>query len=155
LQATQAESDQKIKDLDAQVKVLLKQSTADKASSDKSIESLKVRLAQASEEAARLKEALAQSQAAHEKAVTADRAAEEKIAKLLADVGVFQRTVAELQSRNHELFKIANEILTRYEKFSLGDALAAKEPFVGTTRTRLENQVQDYQDKLRDQRTSP
>jgi len=135
--------------------VLIKQATADKSAADKSVESLKARLAQESEEVARFKDLLAQALAAHEKAATAAHVSEEKNARLIADDGVLQRQVAELQAKNRELFKLANEILTRYQKFSLGDALAAKEPFVGTTRTQLENLVQDYQDKIRDQRATP
>lgn len=155
LQAAQADADQKNKDLTEQVKVLLKQSNADKAAADRTAEGLKARLAQESEQAAKLKEVLAETQAAHEKAVAAAHAAEEKNARLVADDGVLQRQIAELQAKNRELFKLANEILTRYQRFSLGDALAAKEPFVGTTRTQLENLVQDYQDKIRDQRATP
>ena len=155
LQAAQADADQKIKDLTEQVKVLIKQATADKSAADKSVESLKARLAQESEEVARFKDLLAQALAAHEKAATAAHVSEEKNARLIAEDGVLQRQIAELQAKNRELFKLANEILTRYQKFSLGDALAAKEPFVGTTRTQLENLVQDYQDKIRDQRATP
>jgi hypothetical protein len=53
------------------------------------------------------------------------------------------------------LFKTANEILTRYEKFALGEALLAKEPFTGIARVKLESQVQDYQDKIADERVKP
>jgi hypothetical protein len=56
--------------------------------------------------------------------------------------------VADQRTRNAAMFQTANEILTRYERFGLGEALAAKEPFVGVTRVKLENQVQDYEDKL-------
>ncbi len=47
------------------------------------------------------------------------------------------------------------EVLDRYEKFSLGDAISAKEPFVGVTRVHLQELVQGYQDKLLDSRISP
>jgi hypothetical protein len=50
-----------------------------------------------------------------------------------------------------ELYKLGNEILTRYEKFGLGEALQAKEPFVGVSRVKLQALVQDYKDKLLDQ----
>jgi chromosome segregation ATPase len=71
---------------------------------------------------------------------------------MLADeVVLLQRKVSDRESKNRELFKLANEILTRYEKFSLGEALAAREPFTGLTRVKLENLVQDYQDKLSQQ----
>jgi len=37
----------------------------------------------------------------------------------------------------------------------LGEAIGAKEPFVGTTRVKLETYVQDFQDKLTDQKIKP
>ena len=61
----------------------------------------------------------------------------------------------DLETKNTNLFQIGSEILTRYEKFGLGEALAAKEPFVGTTRVKLENQVQGYEDKLLNQKSTP
>ena len=64
-------------------------------------------------------------------------------------------TVADREAKNRELYRLANEILTRYEKFGLGDALAAREPFTGITRTKLENLVQDYSDKIADARVQP
>jgi hypothetical protein len=45
--------------------------------------------------------------------------------------------------------------LTRYEKFGLGQALSAREPFTGITRVKLESQVQDYEDKIADQKVKP
>jgi hypothetical protein len=45
--------------------------------------------------------------------------------------------------------------LDRYEKFGLGDALTAREPFVGLTKVKFQNLVQDYQDKLSDQKVKP
>ena len=64
-----------------------------------------------------------------------------------------RRKVDDREAKNYELFKLANEILTRYEKFGLGEALTAREPFTGLTRVKLENLVQDYQDTLSQQRS--
>jgi hypothetical protein len=72
--------------------------------------------------------------------------------KLAGQVIELQRKLADRESKNLALFKLANEILKRYQRFGLGDALAAKEPFTGVARVKLENLVQDYQDKLADQR---
>jgi hypothetical protein len=68
---------------------------------------------------------------------------------------VLQRRVAYLETKNVQLFTLGNEILSRYENFSLGNAISAKEPFVGVTRVKLENLVQDYSDKLLDERATP
>jgi hypothetical protein len=51
--------------------------------------------------------------------------------------------------RNIALYELSNEILNRYAKFGLGLAIIAREPFIGTTRVKLENQVQDYGDRIR------
>ena len=69
-------------------------------------------------------------------------------AKLAAQVIMLQRVVEDRETKNLELFKTGIEILDRYEKFSLGDALGAKEPFVGITRVKLQEFIQDYKDKL-------
>jgi hypothetical protein len=73
---------------------------------------------------------------------------ESERAKLAVQVITLQRVVADRETKNLELFKAGNDILDRYEKFSLGDALSAKEPFIGITRVKLDEFVQDYKDKL-------
>ena len=87
------------------------------------------------------------------KQAKADReAAEAEQAKLASRIIVLQRQLDTAITRNLALFKLGNEILTRYEHFGLGDALAAKEPFTQNARVKLENFVQEYQDKLGEQR---
>jgi len=66
---------------------------------------------------------------------------------------MLHRLVDDREAKNLDLYTTANEILTRYEKFSLGDALSAKEPFVGATRVKLLELVQDYKDKLMTEKT--
>ena len=102
------------------------------------------------------KEALktqAQALADQLKAVTtksglASQAAQTQIGQLRLQSALLQRKIDDDEQRNIALYGVANEILTRYEKFSLGDALEAKEPFTQLTRVKLENLVQGYQDKL-------
>lgn len=65
------------------------------------------------------------------------------------------RRASEREAQNVELVRIAQEILTRFERFGLGDALAAKEPFIGVKRARLKILVQDYADKILDQKAAP
>lgn len=56
------------------------------------------------------------------------------------------------ETKNAELFSVGNEILDRFASQDLGDVLAGKEPFLGLKRVELQNLVQDYQDKLLDQK---
>lgn len=76
-------------------------------------------------------------------------------AQLAAQVPVLQRTVADREAKNLALYRLGGEILTRYERFGLGDAIGAKEPFTGLSRVKLENLVQGYKNALRDQAVIP
>ena len=83
---------------------------------------------------------------------TEKKTAEKEREKLKIQAATLQRAVSDHETKNVELAKIAYEILDRYEKFGLGDALTAKEPFLGLTRVKIENLVQDFKDKIDDQR---
>ncbi|MBS0631603.1 MAG: phage major capsid protein [Verrucomicrobia bacterium] len=154
-QAAKADLEQKNKDLAEQLKAVLKQEEADKAAADKTHAALKAQLVVEFAEVAKLKEALAESQAAHARAEAALHAAGETGAKLTLDIRAAQSRADDLFRKNQNLYKLGLEILQRYEKFSLGEALAAKEPFVGSRRARLETEAQDYSDKLREQKSTP
>jgi hypothetical protein len=74
---------------------------------------------------------------------------------LAAKAATLENRTADLVRKNLALFKIGNEVLTRLEDFGYGNALAAREPFVGTARVKLENEVQGYKDKLLDPKLKP
>ncbi len=99
-------------------------------------------------ELARWKEACAKAEKSARELEGQRRATAEKAA-------VLERTVADQRTRNIAMYTVGTEILERYRKFGLGTALTAREPFVGTTRVKLENLVQDYSDKLAEQRIKP
>ena len=155
LQAAQAESATEKKTLTAQVEALTKQCKADKESAEKTIASLNARLAEQAGEIDRLREGLAKWESACKQATAVAQSKEGERARLADQAVTFERTVADQKTKNAALFKLGNEILTRYEKFGLGEALGAKEPFVGIKRVTLQNLVQDYQDKLSEQRITP
>jgi len=141
LQAQQTDSEQKLKTLTAQVESLTKQaSEAEKTSADQAAEIVQY------------KEALEKWKVAYQQANEVATGKEAERARLADKSITLERRAADLQMKNAALFKLGNDILKRYERFGLGDALAAKEPFTGITRVKLENLVQDYQDKLIEQR---
>ena len=144
LLAAKTEADQLNKELSEKVDALTAKSTkAEKALADQAAE------------LAKFKEANAKWQVAYQQATDLANKTELERAKLAGQNILLKRQVEDQQRRNAALFNLGNEILTRYEHFGLGDALAAKEPFVGITRVKLENLVQDYRDKLADQRIKP
>ena len=155
LQTTQAALTEEKKVLTEKYEALKKQAVADRAVTDKTVADLQSEVSTQKASIARLNEALEKSKAEGTKAAQTGREAEARNARLTANGQALQRRVAELEAKNLALFLLGNEILTRYEDFSLGNAISAKEPFVGKTRTKLENLVQDYQDKLLDQRAKP
>jgi chromosome segregation ATPase len=155
LQATQAENEQKIQDLTAQLDKLTKQSAADKQAADKTIADLHSRVYDQELSLAKYKEALEKWKASYNQAAELARNTEAQRAKLANDLILLQRKYADAQTKNNEMFKLGNEVLTRYEKFGMGEALTAREPFIGTTRIKFQNLIQDYQDKLADQRIKP
>ena len=92
----------------------------------------------------------------YQKAAEVARTKEDERAKLAAEIVVFKRTIADRETKNIALFNTANEILTRFENYALGKALGAREPFISTTRVKVENLVQGYQDQILAQRlTAP
>ncbi|HEY5792010.1 MAG TPA: hypothetical protein VIS74_01850, partial [Chthoniobacterales bacterium] len=152
LQATQVENEQKITDLTAQLETLANQAAADQQTAKKTIDDLNARITEQDTKLAQLIEALGKWKKAYNQAADLARAKENERAKLANKVILLDRRIADQQTKNDALYQIGNEILTRYEKFSLGDALTAREPFVGITRVKIQNLVQDYQDKLTDQK---
>jgi len=141
LQASQAEAEEKLKKLTAEVESLRK----DTAAANKTVTDQQAQLA-------KFKEALQNWETAYKQATDVASSKEAARAKLADEVIVLQRHVADQRTKNTALFQTANEILTRYERFGLGEALTAKEPFVGVTRVKLETLVQDYEDKIADER---
>ena len=147
IQSKQAESEQQTKDLNARIEALVKQASEDKKTQD----DLNSKLADQDAALTRLRTDFNKSQDALKQTSNLAQTKEAARVKLTDDVILLQRHVADLQTRNGALYRLGNEILSRYEKFGLGTALTAREPFTGITRTKLENLVQDYQDKLSDQ----
>jgi len=158
LQAAQAQSDKdkadlqaKVDDLTAQLKSMTDKSIADRDASDKAIADLKSQVTDLTGQVARLTDGLKQWKDAYNQA--AQLAAEKEAARsqYAMQAAVLQRTVDDRETKNLALYKLGSDILKRYEQFGLGDAISAKEPFVGVTRVKLETLVQDYKNKLLDQ----
>lgn len=155
LQAQQVESEKKVRELNEKIDALNKQAVADRNTSANMIAELQTRLDEQ-------KTVIISSQAALEKwkksyaEVTAlAQRKEAERAKLEAQKIKLDRQVQEQEVINLKMFKLSMEVLDRYERFGLGDALLAREPFVGNTRVKFQTLIQDYQDKLTDSRIKP
>jgi len=68
---------------------------------------------------------------------------------------MLQRQVADQQLKNAEMYKVAMELLTRFESFSLGEAIRAREPFLGISKVKLQTLFQDTADRITDAKIRP
>jgi chromosome segregation ATPase len=129
---------------------LKKQAATDKDTDAKAIAVLKGQVSDQEDSIAKLQNSLDQWKDSQHKAVTLLNETEQKRAKL-ADLSIhLQRIIDDQRRKNDEMYNTGMELLDRYEHYGLGDAIAAKEPFLGLTRARFESLVQDYEDKLVD-----
>jgi chromosome segregation ATPase len=154
LQAAQTQLTDENKALSERIEAITKVADANKVAAQtaaQAVDNLKARVSHQDTEIAQLTE---DGQSCQQAAELARNKATEQIK--LADEAVIEleRLVTDRQAKNLALYKIANEILQRYQKFGLGDALTAREPFVGITRVKLQNLVQDYQDKIQNERVT-
>jgi DNA repair exonuclease SbcCD ATPase subunit len=155
LQAAQAELEAKTKSLTEQMEALRKQAALNQADADKALAELKAKVDERDREIGSLRVTLDKWKADHQKVTEYAKTKEAQAAKLGERVIVLDRQVADQQRRNFAMYKLGTEILARYESFGLGTALTSREPFVGLTRVKFENLIQDYGDKLSDERTKP
>ena len=146
-----AQFEQEKKTLIAKVDVLTKQAAADKQQLDE----LTKKSDEQEKQFTDTKESLDKWKAAYDQLSAAAKKVDAERSKFANESIVLKRRVDDRERKNLELYKLANEILIRYEKFGLGDALAAREPFTGIARVKLETLVQDYQDRIADNFVKP
>jgi len=129
-----------------------KQLVDDRLDNDKTVASQKAIVAGQAAELSATRAELEKTRASLAKVVDYARKTETERNVLTSRVAQLETQAEDQIGRNVALYKLGNEILDRYAKFGLGQAIIAREPFIGTTRVKLENQVQDYGDQLRAQR---
>jgi hypothetical protein len=155
LQSAQAEDEKQKKVLSDRVDELTKQSVGDKDAATKTIADLNAKVTDQTSQINQMKDALEKWKEAYSKAVEVANTKEAQRAKFESQAIVLQRRVEDDENKNLALYNLGKEVLNRYEKFGLGTAITSREPFVGTTKVKLENLVQDYSDKLMDQTVKP
>jgi chromosome segregation ATPase len=155
LTATHAQDEVTIKDLTAKLEKLTKASAADKAAADKTIADYEAKFAAQDARNAQQVVALSKWKKGYEELLAKAKEIDAKRAELATQKIELDRKVADLQRRNIALYDLGKEILHRYERYGLGDAILAREPFVGVSKVKFENYIQDNADKLADQKAKP
>jgi len=154
-QAAQADAEEKVKDLQGQLDALTKKSTAEKKAADQAIDDLKTKLANDDLMIAHLTESLTKWKQGYAKLADYAKATEGKRQELASKIILLDRRITEQQNKNAEMYRLANEVLDRYAQFGLGTAISAREPFVGITKVKFQNLLQDYQNQLTDETIKP
>ncbi|MFZ0436072.1 MAG: hypothetical protein WAL87_08910 [Chthoniobacterales bacterium] len=150
-QTAQAEAEEKNKELQGQLEELTKKSSAEKKAATETIDDLQTKLAASEHQVNHLTESLGKWKLGYAKLADYAKATEGKRAELASKIILLDRRIADQQVKNAEMYRLGNEVLDRYAQFGLGTAISAREPFVGITKVKFQNLVQDYQNKLSDQ----
>jgi DNA repair exonuclease SbcCD ATPase subunit len=154
-QAAQAEAEDKVKELQGTLEELTKKTAAERKTANETIDDLRTKLANSEMINNHLTESLTKWKQGYAKLADYAKATEGKRAEFASKCVLLERRIADQQVRNAEMYRLANEVLDRYAQFGLGTAISAREPFVGITKVKFQNLVQDYQNKLTDQTIHP
>lgn len=100
-------------------------------------------------------EALEKWKAAYEEAANVARAKDAERAKFEAQAASFKAGLKVCKTKNTELAKIGRELLQHYESANFADLAVASEPLTGVRRVEIQNLLQDYSDKILDQKVTP
>ncbi len=63
-----------------------------------------------------------------------------------------EREIASCEGKNLQLYQTGRALMTRFEQKTCGEILAQKEPFTGLKRVEVENLLEEYRDKLDEQK---
>jgi chromosome segregation ATPase len=154
-QAAQYAAEAKSTELEEKTKSLAKELADERNTSTNLISGLKKNLAEREAKIADQEATLAKWKTSYEQIAKLAAKREGQRRKLESEKLALERQVQDQQFKNIEMYKAAHEILDRYEKFGLGDAILAREPFTAAWRVKFQNLVQDLADQLTDARIQP
>jgi chromosome segregation ATPase len=152
---SKADAEQKLKDAASQLDSARNASKSTQAA-------LKVQLQSAAAAQADLKQQLERAQqqialSASQQQETAKRlgARESELKQTQQDLQLSKAASASCEAKNLQLYEYSTELVQRYQKKGVWSALTQKEPVFGIKEVRIENVVQEYQEKLASQKITP
>lgn len=89
---------------------------------------------------------------AYEEAATVARTKDAERAKFEGEATAYKASTKSCVAKNGQLMKVGRELLRRYEGVSFGDIAVINEPLIGARRVEVQNILQDYEDKLIEQK---
>lgn len=152
-QAAQYAAEAKVTELTAKSDTLTKELANERNTSTNMIAELNKKLADRDGSIVELNAALAKWKKSYGEVAKLASKREGQRAQLDTKRIELERKLEDQQHKNIEMYQAGMEILDRYEKFGLGDAILAREPFTAAQRVKFQNLVQDLSDKLTDARS--
>jgi chromosome segregation ATPase len=146
------ELEDKNKQLEARIASLGKEIAEVTTASEETTIKLNNTIADRDKRITQYQQGLAEWKAGYDKAAAVARKKEEERAALASEVVSLKNTVADRERKNIALFNTSLEILDRFEKFSLGKALSAREVFIQSSRVKVESLVEGYKSDILDNR---
>ncbi len=148
LQATEIANKAEIEKLTAEVKKLNTQAIEERNASANALADLNNKLTEKEAENTGHRAALEKWRKDYGSVIERARKAESARDKNAAQILNLERLVNDQRAQNVRMYLVGQEVLKRYDKFWFGDALLAREPFVSTTKVKLQNLAQEGHDKL-------
>jgi chromosome segregation ATPase len=99
-------------------------------------------------------ETLEKWKTAYEEAANVARAKDAERAKFEGEATAYKASTKSCLAKNTQLMGVGRELLHRYEAVNFGEMLVAREPMIGAQRIKIQNLLQDYNDKLLDQKAT-
>ncbi len=148
LQAADIASKAELDKQKAEIKKLNDQALVERNASANAISELNTKLIDREAEIIGNKTAIEKWRKDYTAVIERARKAEADRDKKAAEVINLERLAEAQRFQNVQMYLVGKEILKRYDNFWFGDALLAREPFVGNTKVKLQNLAQEGQDKL-------
>jgi chromosome segregation ATPase len=92
---------------------------------------------------------------AYEEAATVARSKDAERLKFEGQAASYKASTKSCLAKNALLTKVGRELLHKYEGVSFGDMVVIADPLVGARRIEVQNLLQDYDDKLLEQKVTP
>lgn len=92
---------------------------------------------------------------AYTQLATSDQQIHAEHDRAVQDEAATVQSLADCETKNITLVKIARDVLSAYTKIGVKDALERGEPFIGLKRVKLEQIAQDYGDKVYEAKFDP
>ena len=151
-QAATIAAESKVEDLTSKNETLTKDLVSERNAASTQISDLNKKISVRDDSISELQVSLANWKKSYEDVTKLAAQRENQRAIFEAKSIKLERQVEDQKFRNIQMHKIGMGILDRYEKFGLGDAILAREPFTAVQRVKFQNLIQDFSEELSDAR---